>query len=958
MPKYCVAYGCNNYDVKIDGCERKTFFRFPLKNKILNNAWVANLQRKDFIPTEGSRLCSDHFSEECFTYQPFTQRRQLKPGSVPTRFSFKPGIKSRKSVLEKVAQLEHWNHHRANTWKKEPDMDEKNLTSGGDSQIGAETPASDESSCPGITSPETKITEGPSVDINMDVQDGSDTSPLGLKISNVTSLKTYKEDVEVKTEVPQLSAKDENLQQLSTNVLPPYSPPPFPTGLQNSVPYESHCCTDCGDTFALKSSLTFHLRRKSVKITFLCDSCNDVQMFYNRCNLLSHIRAHSDKGEPSDIRNAFIKPLSPSEMQQIASNLPSSDEEDSSAMDTESASPTKLLEVSISEENTEQPVDNKTEVPSVVTCSECGRNFENAKSRTDHLTNKEKIPSIIAQCQRCGILCPSRCNFKAHLRIHLKVKPYICPECGIGLQQSWDAFFRHLKYECFHFSRSVGYKCSVCSHLLGSSVALQKHMMDLHTETYVKCQACPMAFKSVSSFQNHKAHLHSAAEVQHKLIFKCALCDIVFLSKEHMLSHLDIHIKDQVCQYVFNCMECNKATDSKSALYEHLQISHNKLLKSYLAVSNSGDSGRSKMRDDQPQRVECILCHCSFMTRQGYNIHNAKVHAHSKQHCAVCGLTTESKYDMVEHGRRHVKRGSLVCLLCHNREFQEENSLATHLFQHVETVQFPSYCPLCDIALFSVGEASDHFKKEHGLKKKFDLDGKTEPKNALSSNSVASGTSEVRHCRSCRKSFADWDRWKQHLLSEHKLKTDSKDSSGSLPVVLLTPVKSVNIRNNSEIAKGKSGGIPSIKEETNDQKTDTDSKKPKNSGYSCAKCDFESKDKNSFREHILGHKASKSTFQCQDCGLCFIVESSLRRHLKAIHKVADVDKYITEEGSNYTPEAETPSESANHSSLECSVCYTTFPSETSLKTHLRSHGMAFIQAKKTSVSTKYGNVQV
>lgn len=956
MPKCCVAYGCNNYDIKTDGSERKTFFRFPLKNKILNNAWVANLERKDFVPTESSRLCSDHFSEECFAYQPFTQRRQLKPGSVPTRFNLGPGIKSCKTVLTKAAQLELL----LNKWKKEADMDEKNPTpTGDDSQVNAGPPVCDETSYPGITPDikESKSTEAPSMDIDMDVQDGSDTSPLGLKILSVTSLKTCKEDVEVKTEVPQLSTKDDNLQQLSTNVLPPYSPPPFPSGLQNSTPYETHCCTDCGDTFALKSSLTFHLRRKSVKITFLCDSCSDVQIFYNRCNLLSHIRAHSDKGEPSDIRNAFIKPVLSSEMQHINCSLPSSDEEDSSAMDTESASPTKLLEVSISELNTEQTVDNKSEVPSVIACSECGKSFDNSKSRVEHLTNKEKIPTIIAQCQRCGILCPSRCNFKAHLRIHLKVKPYICPECGIGLQQSWDAFFRHLKYDCFHFSRSVGYKCSVCSRLLGSSVALQKHMMDLHTETYVKCQACPMAFKSVASFHNHKANLHSAADVQHKLIFKCALCDIVFLSKEHMLSHLEIHIKDQVCQYVFNCMECNKATDSKGALSEHLQVSHNKLLKSNMSTSNNSESGAAKIYEDQPQRVECILCHCSFMTRQGYNIHNAKVHAHSKQHCSVCGLTTESKYDMVEHGRRHVKRGSLVCLLCHNKEFQEENTLAVHLFQHVETVHFPSYCPLCDIALFNVGKASDHLKKEHGLKKNFDVDRKSEPKSVQSSDSAASGASEVRHCRSCRRSFSDWEKWKQHLLTEHKLKTDSKDSPGSLPVVVLTPVKSINIRNASEI-KGKSGGSSAVKEVVGDQKNDTESKTPRSSGYSCAKCEFESQDKRPFREHILGHKASKNSFQCQDCGLCFIVESSLRRHLKAIHKITDIDKYITEEGTNYTPEAETPSESANHSSLECSVCYTTFPSEASLKTHLRSHGMAFIQAKKTSISTKYGNVQM
>ncbi|GFT39287.1 THAP domain-containing protein 3 [Nephila pilipes] len=84
---YCAAYGCNNAKHK-DECRSKTFFRFPFKDPFLVKAWVVKLRRKDFTPSLSSVVCSDHFEEHCFLYQPFTNRRQLKPSSVPTIFVY------------------------------------------------------------------------------------------------------------------------------------------------------------------------------------------------------------------------------------------------------------------------------------------------------------------------------------------------------------------------------------------------------------------------------------------------------------------------------------------------------------------------------------------------------------------------------------------------------------------------------------------------------------------------------------------------------------------------------------------------------------------------------------------------------------------------------------------------------------------------------------------------------
>lgn len=126
-------------------------------------------------------------------------------------------------------------------------------------------------------------------------------------------------------------------------------------------------------------------------------------------------------------------------------------------------------------------------------------------------------------------------------------------------------------------------------------------------------------------------------------------------------------------------------------------------------------------------------------------------------------------------------------------------------------------------------------------------------------------------------------------------------------------------------------------------------KKQCSDGNTCAKCQFHSNTREDFKKHILSHKSNRSTFQCQECGLCFVVQASLTKHLRISHKISDTAKYISEEGTNYQPDLESQAEVSKRSALECSVCFTSFPNETSLKTHMRSHGMAFIQANKSGL---------
>jgi len=75
MGRCCSAYGCSNSDEKNKKLSLGlTFHRFPLQRPDILKAWLHAVKRKDFKPTDSSCLCSNHFTEEDFQYQPFTGR--------------------------------------------------------------------------------------------------------------------------------------------------------------------------------------------------------------------------------------------------------------------------------------------------------------------------------------------------------------------------------------------------------------------------------------------------------------------------------------------------------------------------------------------------------------------------------------------------------------------------------------------------------------------------------------------------------------------------------------------------------------------------------------------------------------------------------------------------------------------------------------------------------------------
>nr|CAD7578481.1 unnamed protein product [Timema californicum] len=108
MVASCSAYNCQERYVKGGDI---TFHSFP-KNEELKKKWVLLTRRQNFIPTQASKLCSKHFTLDCFDNDSQCQsttirkKTKLKQDAVPSIFNFPRFVntlKNKRKLLQRQA---------------------------------------------------------------------------------------------------------------------------------------------------------------------------------------------------------------------------------------------------------------------------------------------------------------------------------------------------------------------------------------------------------------------------------------------------------------------------------------------------------------------------------------------------------------------------------------------------------------------------------------------------------------------------------------------------------------------------------------------------------------------------------------------------------------------------------------------------------------------------------------
>lgn len=286
-----------------------------------------------------------------------------------------------------------------------------------------------------------------------------------------------------------------------------------------------------------ESSYNQHINRKSVKITYICRNCNETKTFYNRCNLLSHIRSHTFKTATINVSDLKIDPLPMSHFKS-----PESDKQGSSS---------------------KASVENQKKTPISWVCFDCKAELTTSgaiyKERAKHymqFTNEVKL------CPVCLFALPTVCALKAHLRLHTNSPPFYCPECGQHLSTNSIKYpFTH-HCEGFYMMRATTrLECPVPDCNFFHPNDAEEHFRKHHLNKVYKCQVCVVACFNA---QNMHKHLQTHGKGCEALIYyQCALCP------GRLIGQINNHIKTHTFENIYPCWQCGSTYKDINTFIKH-----------------------------------------------------------------------------------------------------------------------------------------------------------------------------------------------------------------------------------------------------------------------------------------------------------------------------------------------------------------------------------------------------
>nr|XP_019599027.1 PREDICTED: zinc finger protein 592 [Rhinolophus sinicus]XP_019599028.1 PREDICTED: zinc finger protein 592 [Rhinolophus sinicus] len=627
----------------------------------------------------------------------------------------------------------------------------------------------------------------------------------------------------------------------SSNPVPLYAPnlsPPADSRIH--VPASGYCCLECGDAFALEKSLSQHYGRRSVHIEVLCTLCAHTLVFFNKCSLLRHAREHKSKGLVMQCSQLLVKPISADQM--FAPAAPAN----AAAPAAPGPPPSPKHGPASSSGSSTIPAlplypDPVRLIRHGIKCLECHKQIRDHTVMAAHFQRTSEETEGLT-CPVCQMLLPNQCSFCAHQRIHTHKSPYCCPECGALCRSAY--FQTHVKENCLHYARKVGYRCIHCGVVYLTLALLKSHIQERHCQVFHKCAFCPMAFKTASSTADHSATQHPTQPHRpSQLMYKCS-CEMVFNKKRHIQQHF--YQNASTAQVgVFKCPECPLLFLQKPELMQHVKSTHgvprnvDELSSLQSSVDTSSSRPGSRVPAEPP--ATSVAARGSSLPSGRWGRSEAHRRAEAKPRLRSTGWTCQECQEWVpdresyvshmkkSHGRT-LKR--YPCRQC-DQSFHTPSSLRKHIRNNHDTVKKVYTCGYCTEDSPSFPRPSlleSHISLMHGIR-----------------NPDLSQTSKVRPPGGHSSQV-------NHLKRRVSGAADAPGTSNSATVSATKRHKSL---------------------------------------YQCAKCSFATDSGLEFQRHIPQHQADSSTAQCLLCGLCYTSASSLSRHLFIVHKVREQEEEAT-----------------------------------------------------------------
>ncbi|XP_051901725.1 zinc finger protein 687-like [Pristis pectinata] len=443
----------------------------------------------------------------------------------------------------------------------------------------------------------------------------------------------------------------------------------------------------------------------------------------------------------------------------------------------------------------------------------------------------------------------------------------------------------HVKDVCFHFTRKVGYKCPQCGVVYGGVTTIKSHIQDVHCEAFHKCPICPMAFKSAPSAHSHIYTQHPGVSNQQAKVIHKCAMCDTVFTHQPLLS---VHFDQHLTKQrvsVFKCPQCPVLFAQKRTMVEHVKSTHSNL-KSEEAVQSRTVMPDKPALKSSPDSTDSFTDDSSSSPK------------------AV--LSLQRRKEM----RLKLKNAGWTCGQC-QMWFPEREEYVTHMKKdHGKAMKkFP--CRLCERSFCSAPSLRRHVRVNHeGIKRVYNCRHCIEGKRTFSSRLTLEKHLQVIHGIN----LADHIQDQENLFERVSIKTTIRKRPASRDGLE---------RWGPEAAKSRkvNGSSP----------------------YRCMKCGYTTNSFPDFHKHISQHRTGGSTYQCRQCGLCFAAHPSLNRHLFIVHGLKE------SEGAKAGGQAGETEGLRLEGRVICDVCGKLFDSEPLLKTHFRTHGMAFIKSKQNGL---------
>ncbi|KAE8284973.1 Zinc finger protein 532 [Larimichthys crocea] len=401
--------------------------------------------------------------------------------------------------------------------------------------------------------------------------------------------------------------------------------------------------------------------------------------------------------------------------------------------------------------------------------------------------------------------------------------------------------------------------CTICQMLLPNQCSFLSHQrIHQHKSPYI-CPECGASCRSVH-FQSHvtKNCLHYTRRVG----YRCVHCSVIFAD----IATVKSHIQSTHCEVFYKCPLCPMAFKSAPGTHSHAHTQH------------------PGMKAGEPKVIhKCSMCDTVFTLQSLLYTHfdqHVVNHKVSVFKCPDCSMHYAQKQLMLDHIK--ATHGTLKTIegppnLGINLPLSTKptNSNSTNSPMDHKNPPGSGYtCGNCNNIFSSREVFVAHMRREHGkILKKHPC--RQCDKSFSSSHSLCrhnrlkhKGLRKVYTCPHCPALSQPFT--KRVLLDQHiQLMHGVKDPEG----------KTVKSDNTDASSNKKTPRSPKRKPE------EDEGLKLKGLGLTAIKEAQE--DITAFHEHIPQHKSDGSSYQCQECGLCYTSHRSLARHLFIVHRLKE-----------------------------------------------------------------------